>query len=73
MCFVFLKIIVSRMIMKNTIEHELYLRNNSDDIQQVEFNFDQTNQFGPQVHYVVSYCCHYYTLVTILSIINICS
>ena len=38
------------MIMKDTVEHELYLRNNSEDIAQVEFDFEKSSTLGgPQV------------------------
>ena len=38
------------MIMRDTIEHELYLRNNSEEIAQVDFDFDKSGKFGgPQV------------------------
>lgn len=44
------QISVVRMIMRDTIEHELYLRNNSEDIAQVEFDFDKSSALGgPQV------------------------
>ena len=38
------------MIVKDTIEHELYKRNNSDEIAHIDFNFNKPGQFGgPQV------------------------
>lgn len=40
------KIVVVRMIIKDTIEHELYTRNNDQDVRQVEFNFDDESAFG---------------------------
>ena len=46
----FVQISVVRMIIKDTIEHQLYTRNNDQDVRQVEFNFDDENVFGgPQV------------------------
>ena len=40
------KISVVRMIMRDTIEHELYLRNNSEETAQVDFDFDKSGKFG---------------------------
>ena len=45
-----MQIVVVRMIIKDTIEHELYTRNNDQDVRQVEFNFDDESALGgPQV------------------------
>ena len=46
----FVQISVVRMIIKDTIEHQLYTRNNDQDVRQVEFNFDDESVVGaPQV------------------------
>ena len=46
------QIVVARIIMKDTIEHDLYQRNNDEAIRHVEFEFEQqegntsTSNFG---------------------------
>jgi len=54
------QIVVVRLIIRDTIEHELYTRNNNQDVRQVEFNFDDESALGgPQVLIIIFKCTVY--------------